>query len=139
MKTVLKASLPRKRVASVRASGVKTLPNQNMRITNQINMIPDRSRPGLTTAATGAVPQQGAGGNYATVGQRRNGRRRKSKRARRQREKRRAVKVVLKVGTLNVGSMTGRGREVAAVMENRQIDVLCVQETKWTGSKAKEL
>ena len=35
--------------------------------------------------------------------------------------------------------MTGRGREVAAVMENRQIDVLCVQETKWTGSKAKEL
>ena len=45
-----------------------------------INTIPDRSRPGLTTAAAGAVPQQGAGGNYATVGQRRkrrNGRRRK--------------------------------------------------------------
>ena len=113
-------------------------------MTNKINTIPDRSRPGLTTAAAGAVPQQGAGGNYATVGQRRkgrNGRRRKrgGKRARRQREKRRAVKVVLKVGTLNVGSMTGRGREVAAVMENRQIDVLCVQETKWTGSKAREL
>ena len=109
-----------------------------------MNTIPDRSRPGLTTAATGAVPQQGACGNYATVGkgrQRRNGRRRKrgGKRARRQQEKKRTVTAALKIGTLNVGSMTGRGREVAAMMENRQIDVLCVQETKWKGSKAKDL
>ena len=36
----------------------------------------------------------------------------RGKRARRQREKRRAVKVVLKVGTLNVGSMTGSIRSV---------------------------
>ena len=147
MKTVLKASLPRKRVASGTASGVKTLTNQNMRITNQRNMIPDRSRPGLTTAATGAVPQQGACGNYATVGQRkqrrqrRNGRRRKrgGRRARKQMEKRRMVVVTLRIGTSNVGSMTGRGREVAAMMEKRQLDILCVQETKWKGSKAKDL
>jgi len=113
-------------------------------MTTKTNNIPDRSRPGLTTAAIGAVPQQGAAGNYVTVGQRRqrrNGDRRKrgGKRARRKQEKRRAVTVALKIGTLNVGSMTGRGREVAAMMENRQIDILCVQETKWKGSKAKNL
>ena len=33
------------------------------------NFIPDRSRPGLTTAATGTVVQQGTSGNYATDGQ----------------------------------------------------------------------
>ena len=106
--------------------------------------IPDRSRPGSTTAASGAVPQQGASGNYVTVGKQRKrrsrGRRKRGgKRARRQHEKSQAVKVALKVGTLNVGSMTGRGREVAAVMGRRKIDILCVQETKWKGSKAKDL
>ena len=118
-----------------------------MRMTQKTKLIPDRSRPGLTTAATGAVPQQGACGNYVTVGQRRqrrqgrNGRRRKrgGKQARKRQEKRRTVAVALRVGSLNVGSMTGRGREVAAMMEKRQIDILCVQETKWKGSKAKNL
>ena len=32
------------------------------------NSIPDRSGPRLITAAISAVAQQGAGGNYATVG-----------------------------------------------------------------------
>ncbi|KAK4322781.1 hypothetical protein Pmani_006449 [Petrolisthes manimaculis] len=35
--------------------------------------------------------------------------------------------------------MTGRGREVADMMERRKIGVLCVQETRWKGSKAREL
>ena len=35
------------------------------------NFIPDRSRPGLTTAASGTVVQKGISGNYATDGQRR--------------------------------------------------------------------
>ncbi|XP_067123690.1 uncharacterized protein [Centruroides vittatus] len=46
---------------------------------------------------------------------------------------------VLRVGTLNVGSMTGRGMEVVDMMRRRRIDVLCVQETRWRGDKAKEL
>ena len=43
------------------------------------------------------------------------------------------------IATLNVGTMTGRGREVVDVMERQRIDVLCVQETRWKGQKAREL
>ena len=35
--------------------------------------------------------------------------------------------------------MTGKGREVADMMEMRGLSVLCVQETRWKGTKAKEL
>ena len=42
----------------------------------------------------------------------------------------------LKVGTLNVGTMMGKSRELADVMERRKVDVLCVQETWWKGKKA---
>ncbi|XP_037772662.1 uncharacterized protein LOC119568274 [Penaeus monodon] len=45
----------------------------------------------------------------------------------------------LRIGTLNVGSMTGRGRVLADSMKTRKVDVLCVQETRWKGNKAKEL
>ena len=45
----------------------------------------------------------------------------------------------LRVGTLNVGTMTGRGRAIADMMKDRKLDVLCIQETRWTGNKAKEL
>ncbi|KAK3541996.1 hypothetical protein QTP86_009836 [Hemibagrus guttatus] len=73
-----------------------------------------RSRPRLTTTAIGAVDLQGAGGNWATVVQSRGGRR-----VHRQREKRK-----------------GKGRELADMMERRKVDILCVQETRWKGSKA---
>ncbi|MCJ8749471.1 hypothetical protein PDJAM_G00176620 [Pangasius djambal] len=33
--------------------------------------------------------------------------------------------------------MTGKGRELADMMERRTVDILCVQETKWKGSKAR--
>ncbi|KAK3568429.1 hypothetical protein QTP86_006942 [Hemibagrus guttatus] len=82
------------------------------------NFIPDRSRPGLTTTAIGAVDLQGAGGNWATVG----GRSRGGRRVRRQREKRK-----------------GKGRELADMMERRKVDILCVQETRWKGSKARSI
>ena len=45
----------------------------------------------------------------------------------------------IRIGTLNIGTMTGRSREVADVMERRKIDVLCVQETLWKGNKAREI
>ena len=35
--------------------------------------------------------------------------------------------------------MTGKGRELVNVFERRKIDIVCVQETKWTGKKAREL
>ena len=35
--------------------------------------------------------------------------------------------------------MTGRGRELADMMERRNVDILCLQETKWKGNKAKNI
>ncbi|KAF7697030.1 hypothetical protein C0J45_13436 [Silurus meridionalis] len=35
--------------------------------------------------------------------------------------------------------MTGKGREIADIMEWRKVDMLCVQETKWKGSKARNI
>ncbi|XP_068241086.1 craniofacial development protein 2-like [Palaemon carinicauda] len=44
----------------------------------------------------------------------------------------------MRVATLNVGTMTGKGREVVDLMERRKIGMLCVQETRWKGNKARE-
>ncbi|KAK3571406.1 hypothetical protein QTP86_010698 [Hemibagrus guttatus] len=33
----------------------------------------------------------------------------------------------------------GKGRELADMMERRQVDILCVQETRWKGSKARSI
>ncbi|VDO87408.1 unnamed protein product [Heligmosomoides polygyrus] len=48
-------------------------------------------------------------------------------------------KKLVRVGTLNVGTLTGRSREVADLMKRRKIEVLCLQETRWKGAKAKEI
>ena len=45
----------------------------------------------------------------------------------------------VRVATLNVGSMTGRSREIAEMMNKRRVDALCVQEIRWRGDKAKEV
>lgn len=45
----------------------------------------------------------------------------------------------VRVGTLNVGTMTGKGRELADMMERRNVDILCIQETRWKGSKARSI
>ncbi|KAK3506556.1 hypothetical protein QTP70_009082 [Hemibagrus guttatus] len=81
------------------------------------------------------VDCHGAGGNWATVGRRSRG----GRRVRRQREKRKGKSVGLRIGTLNVGTMTGKGRELADMMERRKVDILCVQETRWKGSKARSI
>ena len=46
---------------------------------------------------------------------------------------------LIRVGTLNIGTMTGRGRELADMMERRNVDILCLQETRWKGSKARNI
>ena len=45
----------------------------------------------------------------------------------------------VKIATLNVGSMTGRSGEIAQLMRKKSLKVVCVQETKWKGSKAREI
>ncbi|VDO80849.1 unnamed protein product [Heligmosomoides polygyrus] len=48
-------------------------------------------------------------------------------------------KKLVRMGTLNVGTMTGRSGEVANLMKRRRIEVLCLQETRWKWAKAKEI
>ena len=43
------------------------------------------------------------------------------------------------MGTLNIGTMAGRGRKLADMMEQRNVDIFCLQETKWKGSKARNI
>ena len=40
-------------------------------------------------------------------------------------------------GNVECRMITGRGRELAALIERRKAGVLCVQETRWKGNKAK--
>ncbi len=47
--------------------------------------------------------------------------------------------VPLRLATINIGTLTGRYRELADSLMTRRVDVACVQETKWKGSKAKEI
>nr|CDJ94278.1 Endonuclease exonuclease phosphatase domain containing protein [Haemonchus contortus] len=48
-------------------------------------------------------------------------------------------KKIVRIETLNVGSLTEKSREVADLMKRRNIQVLCLQETRWKGAKAKEI
>jgi exonuclease III len=45
----------------------------------------------------------------------------------------------VRVGIWNVGSLTGKLREVVDTMIRRRVNILCVQEIKWKGQKAKEV
>ena len=41
----------------------------------------------------------------------------------------------VRVGSLNVGTVTGKGRSLADMMETRKVRLLCVKETRWKGYK----
>ncbi|KAM2221020.1 hypothetical protein ACFX1S_020148 [Malus domestica] len=43
------------------------------------------------------------------------------------------------LGTWNIETLTGKSIEVVEVMVRRRIDIMCLQETKWVGLKAKDL
>ncbi|KAK6763221.1 hypothetical protein RB195_023798 [Necator americanus] len=45
----------------------------------------------------------------------------------------------VRLATLNVETLTGRSRELADSLRKRRVDICCVQETHWKGSKAREL
>ena len=44
-----------------------------------------------------------------------------------------------RVSTLNMGTLTGKRRELADMRERRNADKLCVTQTKWKGSKARNI
>ena len=43
------------------------------------------------------------------------------------------------IGSWNVGSLTGKLRELVDAAIRRRVNILCIQETKWKGQKAKEV
>ena len=45
----------------------------------------------------------------------------------------------MRLGTWNIGTLTGKSMEVVEVMLRRMINIMCLQETKWVGLKAKDL
>ena len=99
------------------------------------DFIPDRSRPGKTTTITSDGAPRVIGG-HATWTQRR-GRKQWRRRKERNEEWKKAKKIKLRVATLNVETMTGKGREVADLMERKGVDILSVQETRWKGERAR--
>ncbi|PKA55758.1 ataxia telangiectasia mutated family protein [Apostasia shenzhenica] len=45
----------------------------------------------------------------------------------------------IRLGTWNIGSLTGKLMELVDIMIHKKINILCLQETKWVGEKAKEI
>jgi hypothetical protein len=45
----------------------------------------------------------------------------------------------IRLGSWNIGSLIGKLRELVDVAIRRRVNILCVQETKWKGQKAKEV
>jgi exonuclease III len=45
----------------------------------------------------------------------------------------------LRVGTCNVGSLTGKLQEIVDTMIRRRVNIFCVQEIKWKGQRVKEV
>ena len=50
-----------------------------------------------------------------------------------------AIQVRSPVGSLNVGTMGGKGVEVVEIMERRRGEMLCLQESKWRGDRARRM
>ena len=100
------------RVAAGRASGIKLFCQIiQMRIVDK--SIPDQLRPRLPTTTSG-VTQQGTCGNYATAGENKS-RKSGGRRVKRQWEVWKERHSLIRVGTLNTGTMTGR--ELADMMD----------------------
>ena len=45
----------------------------------------------------------------------------------------------VRIGSLNVGTMERKALEVVEMMQRRRLEVLCVQEMKWKGDKARQM
>jgi exonuclease III len=55
------------------------------------------------------------------------------------RVKKLAEPIRIRIVSWNVGSLTGKLRELVDAAIRRRVNILCVQETKWKGQKAKSV
>ncbi|KAF3631922.1 ATP-dependent RNA helicase A-like protein [Capsicum annuum] len=45
----------------------------------------------------------------------------------------------LRVGSWNIGTLQGKSIELVKILSKRRINIACIQETKWVGSKARDM
>ena len=109
------------RVATGRASDVKPSQMFSMRVVS--DFMPNRSRSGITTTVISEWAPR-ATGEHATWMQRKGGKQWKRKKERNE-ERKKSKKIKLRDATLNVGTMTCKGREVADFMERRGVCNYC--------------
>jgi len=43
----------------------------------------------------------------------------------------------LRIGSWNIGTLTGKSIELAKILQKRKVNIACVQETRWAGTKAR--
>nr|XP_009625520.1 craniofacial development protein 2-like [Nicotiana tomentosiformis] len=43
------------------------------------------------------------------------------------------------MGSWNIGTLTGKSIELAKILQKRKINIACVHETRWVGSKARDI
>ncbi|EYB91317.1 hypothetical protein Y032_0207g2022 [Ancylostoma ceylanicum] len=49
------------------------------------------------------------------------------------------LKRLVRLGSLNVGTLNGKSRELADLTKRRRVHTFCLGETKWKGARAKEI
>ena len=49
------------------------------------------------------------------------------------------LKSMIRFSTWNIGTLKDKSWEVVGVMRDRKINILCLQETKWVGAKARDI
>ncbi|KAI5643615.1 hypothetical protein NE865_04417 [Phthorimaea operculella] len=47
--------------------------------------------------------------------------------------------ITMRLATWNIGSLTGRSQELAEVLQRRKINICCIQELRWKGSKSRNI
>ena len=45
----------------------------------------------------------------------------------------------VRLATINIGTLTARHRELADLLKRRRVDIACIQETKWKGSRSRDI
>nr|XP_009773398.1 PREDICTED: uncharacterized protein LOC104223631 [Nicotiana sylvestris]XP_016489827.1 PREDICTED: uncharacterized protein LOC107809684 [Nicotiana tabacum] len=45
----------------------------------------------------------------------------------------------LRVGSWNIGSLTGKSIELGNILHKREINIACAQETRWKGTRARDV
>ena len=92
--------------------------------------IPDRLPPPLPTTTSG-VAQQGTCENHTTARLSEYKRRKRGGRqVKRQRKLWKGKRTLMRVGAVNIETITERGRELADMMKQRNVDILYLQKTK---------